>query len=233
MNHMEDLIARVKRARQIKGKQAAVVEVDRKKYQDDEDYTPAGVGGLLAASEKLLAINRGLDQPDHRDGLAFKRVMTPDSILRERIRMDESGMARKLMRMVSFRKTLAPISAFAFDNYSEKMLVGSPLAAPAEEINPMQHVENARRMTLMGPGGIGSRDALTAEMQSVNADQFGFIDTLAGPESEMAGVDTRLASGVRIGSDKKLYQQFRNKRTGEMEWISPDMLYNKVVKLPD
>jgi hypothetical protein len=32
---------------------------------------PVGVEGLLAASEKLLAINRGVVEPDERDSMKF------------------------------------------------------------------------------------------------------------------------------------------------------------------
>lgn len=242
---IDDLLAKVRRARQAK--QAAVVpsaepvtppplkaEEPRYAYQDDEEYVNVGLGGLLAASEKLLATNRGLEQPDHRDSWAFKRVMYPDRILRERIRMDETGMLKKVLRMAAMRRNLSPVAPFAFDDYALRMFVGgTPLSSPLEETNPMHILENARRLTLMGPGGIGSRDALTADMQAVSPDQFGFIDPVAGPESEMAGIDVRLAWGVRVGSDGRLYQQFRNRRTGELEWVSPDALQGKVVKIPD
>lgn len=241
---IDELIARARRARQgfSSTKTAAPVKVPAavpasapapRRYGNDDEYVPVGVNGLLAASEKLLAINRGLEQPDHREGLAYKHVMTPDRILRERIAMDETGALKKVLRMAARQRSLKPLTAFGLDDYATRMLLGSPLVSPIEEINPMQHAEFARRMTLMGPGGIGSRDALTPEMQNVSADQFGFIDTLAGPESEMAGIDTRLAWGVRVGSDGRLYQQFRNRRTGELEWLSPADLQGKVIKLPD
>jgi DNA-directed RNA polymerase beta subunit len=85
----------------------------------------------------------------------------------------------------------------------------------------------------MGPGGIGDPNAITVDMQSVSATQFGFIDPIAGPESEKAGIDVRLASGARIGSDGRIYQLLKNRKTGKNEWVSPSDMRGKTLKLPD
>lgn len=230
MSQFDDVLQRVNRAR----RKLATARPVRPPQPDDQDFMPVGLNGLMAASEKLLAVNRGVAPLDHRDGLAYKRVVEPTTLLREAIRMDSSKMGRKMLRIAASRRNLSGFMPFIFDDYGTKMLIGgNPLSSSLEETNPMHIVENARRMTAMGPGGIGSRDALTADMQAVNADQFGFLDVVAGPESEMAGIDTRLAWGTRIGSDGLLYQQFRNKRTGEIEWLSPVDLLGKTLKLND
>jgi len=200
---------------------------------DEEVYRGVGVDGILAASGKLLAVNRGEANTDERDSLAFKRVMTPDKMMRERIRMDADKSANKVMRALAKKKSLKAFTPFHFDNYTSGLLVGNPLSTPLEEINPMHIAEQARRITLMGPGGIGSPRAITPGMQAVHASQFGFLDPLAGPESERAGIDSRLSWGVRVGSDGRLYQRFRNRKTGEVDWVSPDALEGKTVKLPD
>jgi hypothetical protein len=62
---------------------------------------------------------------------------------------------------------------------------------------------------------------------------FGFIDSVAGPESSRAGVDTRLAWGAQTGDDGKLYQKMLNRRTGKHQWVSPNDLVGKVVGLPE
>ena len=74
---------------------------------------------------------------------------------------------------------------------------------------------------------------LTSSSLSDFVSQFGFVSAIEGPESEKIGIDVRLAWGSKIGSDGKIYQQFKNKRTGQMEWLSPADIKNKVVKLPD
>ena len=199
---------------------------------DQEPYVPVGLSGLLAATEKLLAVNRGLDDTDERDSQVFKKVFTTDRLISERIRNDVGGTRKKLLRMASFRKNLSVIPPLAFDDYTQKQLVNNPLSAPLEEINPMQLVESARRLTQMGPGGIRSSESITPEMQAVHPSQFGYLSGIEGPESERIGVDARLTWGTKIGSNGRIYQLLRNNRTGRLEYVSPADLDGKTVKLP-
>lgn len=205
---------------------------------DNDSYVPIGVRGLLSASEKLLAINRGLEEVDERDSYAYKRLWGVDKHLEERIKLDAGKLRSGLMRNVVKHKNLNAAYPFIFDAYSKNLILGdtqeaNPLSSPLEEINPMHILEQARRITQMGPGGIGSSDAITEEAQSVHPSQFGFVSAIEGPESEKIGIDVRLAWGSKIGSDGKIYQQFKNKKTGQAEWLSPADLQTKVVKLPD
>jgi hypothetical protein len=150
---------------------------------DEDEYMPVGVGGLLAASEKLLAINKGLDKTDERDSLVFKRIMTTDKLLSERIELDNNKVRQKLIPRIAKAKSLLKLHPFAFDNYMEGHLLGNPLSSPLEEINPLHLVEQARRISAMGPGGIGSDNAVTEDMQAVRGDQFGYLSVLEGPET--------------------------------------------------
>lgn len=233
------------RAAQVLAKAAGLVSVAPKISQtpqpaptitldpdDKEEYSPVSVGGIVAASEKLLAVNRGLTPPDDRDNYAHKRVVTPAGFLKEAIRLDSGRVRRQLAALAARRRSLSAISPGAFDAYIDGMLNGNPLALPLEEINPLHLLEQSRRLTHFGPGGIGSSDAITPEMQAVHASQFGFISSIEGPESERAGVDVRAAEGSKLGSDGKIYQRFR-RRDGSYAWLSPEDTQDLVVKLPD
>lgn len=200
---------------------------------DGEEYMKVGIDGVLASSEKLLAVNRGLEDVDERDSLKFQKILRPHSMLRESIKMDAGKVARQMMYQAAKRRDLGGVNTNTFDSYVERLMVGNPLTAPLEEINPMQLVESARRITKMGPGGLGSDDSITEEAQSVHPSQFGFISCSEGPESARAGIDVRAAWGTKIGSNGRLYQKFYNRRTKRMEWKSPEDLDNMVVKLPD
>lgn len=194
---------------------------------------PADIDTILASTEKLLAVNRGEAEPDERDSLEFRRVMTPDKLFAERIKLDADKIRRVAMRRVSKSRNLKPISTAHFNPYTEGLIVGHPLSSPLEEINPVSLVEQARRITGMGPGGIPSEDSITAEMQTVHPSQFGFISSYEGPESSRAGVDVRLAHNARIGSDGNIYQQFLNRKTGKLQWLNPGEASHSVVGLPE
>lgn len=199
----------------------------------EEPYVPVGLNGLLASTEKLLAVNRGQEETDFRDSQIFKKNFEPDRQLWERIRVDKDGIRKGLLRSASGRRNLSGLVPFYFDKYTEKHITANSLVSPLEEINPIHLVESARRITHMGDGGIRSADSITEELQSVHPSQFGFIDPLAGPESERAGVDVRLSWKAKLGSDGRIYQVYRNKKTGKQEYKSPEDLDGLNVKLPD
>lgn len=214
----------------------AVPQSHHRYLSDDdehEEYAPIGIDGLLASTEKLLAVNRGIERPDHRDSASNDRVYTVDRLMAERIKLDHGKTLRSLMGRLSRRKNLSALGPAAFDTYTIDYLKGNPTASAIEEINPMSIAEQRRRITKMGPGGIGDPNAITVAMQSVDTSQFGFISPLEGPESEKAGIDVRLAYGARVGSDGRIYQLVRNVRTGKKEWVSPSSLKGKTVRLPD
>lgn len=97
----------------------------------------------------------------------------------------------------------------------------------------MHIVEQSRRITAMGPGGLPSSDSITSEAQALHPSSFGFIDIIAGPESERAGVDVRAAMGTKLGSDGKIYQRFKDRKNGVVRWLSPSDLDGKVLGLPE
>ena len=200
---------------------------------EHEKYAPVGIDGLLAATEKLLAVNRGLAETDDRDSLPNDRVHTVDRLMAERVKLDHGHALRAMMGRLSRMRTLDPVGPDAFGGYTMGYLKSNPLVTALEEINPMHILEQKRRITKMGPGGIGDPNAITDDMTAVSATQFGFVDPLAGPESEKAGIDVRLAHGARVGSDGRIYQLLVNRRTGKKEWVSPSNLRGKTLKLPD
>lgn len=163
-------------------KKVDIDDLDDDDDNDDDEYVPVGLQGLLGASEKLLAVNRGVDKPDERDSLIFKRFMTTDRLLSERIDMDADRTRAKIMPAIAKQKSLRSMHPFVFDNYMEGFLLGNPLSTPLEEINPLHLVEQSRRVTQMGPGGIGSDNAVTQDMQNIHSSQFGFLSLLEGPE---------------------------------------------------
>lgn len=212
----------------------AKLTVHAKDLADDgEPYVPVGLHGIMASTEKLLAVNRGLVPTDERDSLQYKKTFRTSDLLGERVRLDADKLRRSLLRKAAKTRTLKGLHPFYFDPYAEKHLIGNPLSSPLEEINPMQLVEQARRVTLMGPGGVGSSQAITDEMQNLHPSSFGFLSSLEGPESEKIGIDSRMAMGTKMGSNGRIYQKFWDNRKGKYRYMSPEDLDGLVLKLPD
>ena len=199
---------------------------------DHESYSPVGVGGLLAATEKLLAVNRGLTETDDRDSLPNDRIHTVNKLMAERVKLDSDRPLRTLMGRLNRAGNLNPMPPDAFSAYTVGYLTGNPLAPALEEVNPLHNADQQRRITKTGAGGIGDPNAITNDMQAVSGSQFGFICPVSGPESSLAGVDVRLAHKARIGSDGRIYQIFRN-GAGKKQWVSHVDAKGKVIRLPD
>lgn len=202
-------------------------------HESKEDDVPADVDTILASTEKLLAISKGLADTDDRDSLEFRRIHTVADLLNERIHLDADKLLRTAMRRLSRQRSLKALHTNHFGQYASGLIVGHPLSSPLEEINPMHLAEQARRITALGPGGIPSTESVTEEAQNVNPSQFGFFSSLETPESEKAGVDVRQAWDTKLGTDGKIYQKMLNRRSGQQEWVSPSDLADKVVGLPD
>ena len=201
--------------------------------EDDPHDVPAGVDAVVHSTKKLLAVNRGQAEPDERDSLMFRHILGPDKLMTERVALDAGKLRLNAMRRLSRMRTLKGLTPGHFDGYATGLLIGNPLSSPLEEINPMHLVEQSRRITQMGPGGLPSEESISSEAQALHPSSFGFLDILAGPESSRIGVDTRAAWGTKIGSDGKIYQRFHDRRRNVHRWLSPEDLHGKTLGIPD
>jgi hypothetical protein len=190
---------------------------------DDEgdEYQSVGLEGLLASTSKLLAVNRGLDTPDERSIPTFTKVYTMDKLMRERIRLDEGKLRRNILRMVASRKNLSPIHPRVFDPYYKEIITKNPMTTPIEETNPLQLVGQQRRITHMGPGGIGSLDAVTPDMNAVQANELGFYSPIEGPECFDAQSEVYTARGWVAWPDVNSSDRIACRVEGALEFRAP------------
>jgi len=188
---------------------------------------------LLRASQKLLNVNRGVEEPDNRDNPRFSKFYGIEHMLGERVDKDASKLLKPMLFRIRRDGNLSRVGRNALGPYIDNFLSTSGLAQPGEEANPMSILIQQSRITRTGEGGISSPDLITPEARGVQGDYLGFVDFIAGPESSAAGVDVRAAYGTVIGKDHKLYNIFRNMQTGKKEYLSLDQAADKVIAFPD
>ncbi len=194
-------------------------------------FSNVGPATLMAATQKLLRVARGEDEPDDRDALAYQHMMGPEDLFPERL-LRAKSVARQLLWKASARGNLDGVSSNAYDEAIKSALMGSGLGMPLEEINPADIFDQQARVTRMGEGGIPSLDAVPDEARSVQPSQFGFIDFLRTPESGKVGVDARIARAAVKGQDGKIYTQVRTP-TGEMVYKTPQEIADATVAFPN
>lgn len=185
---------------------------------------------ILDITRKLLAVNRGEQQPDDRDSLEFQNFVGPEDVFPERVHKSKA-LLQQLLWKATARGNLEHMPAGVFDKMFDAALMTSGLGMPLEEINPAEVFDQASRVTRMGEGGIPSADSVPDDARAVQPTQLGFIDFLRTPESGNVGVDLRIASGARKGRDGKIYARVFSP-DGAERWVTPQDLAEKTLAFP-
>jgi len=187
---------------------------------------------ILAATGKLLKVNRKEADPDDRDHLAYQQFVGPEDLFAERIRRDHGGLRRGIFKKIAQAGSLAKMPSGAMTPQLSQVLLGSGLAQALEEINPAEVFDKQTRVTRLGEGGIPSVDSIPDESRSVQPSHMGFIDPIRTPESMRVGVDLHMARASRKGSDGRIYTQVRDGK-GNLTWKSPQDLSDAAIATPE
>jgi DNA-directed RNA polymerase beta subunit len=195
-------------------------------------HTGVTLDTLMDITKKLIKVNRKEAEPDDRDALHFQKFVGPEDLFSERIARDKGGVRRNLLWKMSGKGNLDSMPSSALDKQLKSALLGSGLGQAIEEINPTDIYEKTMSVTRVGEGGIGSMDAIPMESRNVQSSMLGYVDPVRTPESGRVGVDTYLARGSRKGSDGKLYAQFKDLRSGEITFKTPQDVADLTVGFP-
>lgn len=109
----------------------------------------------------------------------------------------------------------------------------SQLSTILDQTNPLAEVDNLRRLTVMGVGGI-SRERASFSIRDINASQYGRIDPVRSPEGPNIGLVTYMALYSRVNEYGFLETPYRKvvketkgdktivRVTNEIEYLSAD-----------
>lgn len=175
---------------------------------------------LLDATRKLLAVNKGEAGVDDRDNLAFMTLHGPEDLISERVGRDRMVLGKALWK-VSRQGHLGSMPPNLLTRGIDSAIMSSGLGAPGEMINPLMIYEQQGRISRMGEGGIPSLDSVPADSRNVQPSHFGFLDPLTTPESLRVGVDSRIASLAKKGTDGQVYSQAFRDRFGRPLTLTP------------
>jgi DNA-directed RNA polymerase beta subunit len=175
---------------------------------------------MADATSRLLSLSRGESENDDRDSLEFQSVHDMSDFLSDKISKDQNRVSQKLLwKLTNKNGEVASLPTGHLDEHVKYLFNNSGVSQQIEEINPFDYYDQNQRITRMGEGAMTSMDSIPKESRDVQASYMNYIDPIRSPESMKIGVDMRLARNVRKGKDNKLYTQFINARTGELEWI--------------
>ena len=195
-------------------------------------YRNVSVDSILDATKRILAVHRKESDPDDRDAMAYQNMYGPEDLFAERIKSAYKIM-RPLLWKASLKQNLSPFSSGFLSSHVNSAIMLSGLGQPLEEVNPADLLNQVTRVSRLGEGGIPSLQAVPEEARNVQPSHFGFIDPLLTPESLKVGVDSRLAINAKKGTDGKVYSKFRDTKTGEELWKTPQEIANSVIAFPN
>lgn len=207
-------------------------EVNR--YTLGSEHSKVTSKALLDASQKLLNIYKTGTDVDDRDSLMFKTFHSVDDFIKERIQLDARTVAMKVKGRATNKTKLREIVPVApFSSGVRSFLTGSQLSAIPTQINPMEMIDHAVKVTSLGEGGISSERAIPLEARQLHPTHFGVLDPVRTPESFKAGVDIRAALFAHRDSKGNLYTLAQNVKTKKTEYLSSKQVFESVVAFPN
>ena len=189
---------------------------------------------LLAASKKLLDVHRAGADVDDRDSLEFKTFHSVDDFIKERIGLDARTMKMKIGLKLDASKgdVKKALPTGPFTRSVEGFLTNSSLSAVPMQINPLELVSQAVKVTSLGEGGISTERAIPLEARNLHPSHLGIMDPARSPESFKVGIDIRAAIGTRRDDAGNLYARMKNVKSGETEYLKPSEALRHVIAFP-
>ncbi len=191
---------------------------------------------LLKASQKILQVYQGTTPEDDRDSLEFKSMHSVEDHFAERIRLKGKDVVNKIKFKANFSKGKPSIAAFmpvgAFTKVVRSFITNASLSAQPTQINPVEIIDYAVKVTPLGEGGIENERVIPDEAREAHATQFGILDTIKTPESSHAGVDVRAAMLAAKDSNGVMYTPLYDLRKGGIKYVSAKEIKRGVVAFP-
>lgn len=158
---------------------------------------------IIRIVKKLIKINNGAEPSDDIDHLCNRRIRSVGEVLERQL----LAGVRRLEKNIKDKMSLYGQDA----KVTPSMLVGTkPIAASIQsffganqlstfmdQTNILAELENKRKVTAAGPGGI-VKERATFSIREVHNSQYAKFDPVTSPESANIGVVTQLAVLARI-----------------------------------
>ena len=158
---------------------------------------------IILIIKKLIKINNGVELSDDIDHLFNRRIRSVGEVLERQL----LGGVRRLEKNIRDKMSLYGQDA----KVTPSMLVGTkPIAASIQsffganqlstfmdQTNILAELENKRKVTAAGPGGI-TKERATFSIREVHNSQYAKFDPVTSPESVNIGVVTQLAILARV-----------------------------------
>ena len=162
------------------------------------------VDDIVAAIKLLIKLQNGQGRVDDIDSLANRRVRRVGELvattafrlgllrlersIREKMSLTKVDSETTPSTLVNPRPVIAAIADFFRRNRLSTIL---------DQTNPLSELDNLRRLSVMGAGGV-TRERASFSMRDINTSQYGRICPVRSPEGPNIGLVTYLALYARV-----------------------------------
>lgn len=154
---------------------------------------------IIASIKYLIGLQNNQGRVDDIDSLSNRRVRRVGELvattafrlgllrlersIREKMSLAKADVEITPSTLVNPRPVIAAVSDFFRRNRLSTIL---------DQTNPLSEIDNLRRLSVMGPGGV-TRERASFSMRDINASQYGRICPVRSPEGPNIGLVTYLA----------------------------------------
>ncbi|MCB9813070.1 MAG: DNA-directed RNA polymerase subunit beta [Pseudomonadales bacterium] len=165
----------------------------------DKDTVVLTKEDIVATVKYLIKLQNGQGKVDDIDHLSNRRVRQIGELVKESafriglIRLEKS--IREKMSLTKTEEILTPsalVNARPLIATISEFFRRNRLSTILDQTNPLSEIDNLRRLSVMGTGGV-TRERASFSMRDINASQYSRIDPVRSPEGPNIGLVTYLS----------------------------------------
>ncbi|GCE45614.1 DNA-directed RNA polymerase subunit beta [Thermosporothrix hazakensis] len=167
-----------------------------------QSYRILTLDDIVNIVRRLIALNNGRGRPDDIDHLGNRRVRSVGELIQAQFRVGLQRMERVVKERMSIQEpdqatpnaliNIRPVVASIREFFG-----GSPLSQFMDQVNVLSEIDNKRRLSAMGPGGL-SRERASFEVRDVHSSHYGRICPIETSEGANIGLISNLATYGQI-----------------------------------
>ncbi len=204
----------------------------RLKIKVDEEVAVLTKDDIIATIAYLIKLQHGEGKIDDIDHLSNRRVRRIGELVKDNaFRIGLIRLERSIREKMSLTKTDSSLTPAALVNARPLIATISQffrrnrLSTILDQTNPLSEVDNLRRLSVMGTGGV-SRERASFSMRDINASQYSRICPVRSPEGPNIGLVTYLALYTQVNKYGFLEAPYRKviEKDGKMK-VSDEVVY--------
>jgi len=159
---------------------------------------------LVLIIKEVIRLNITKEPEDDIDHLGNRRIRAIGGLIQNRFRVGLARMERIIKDRMSTSEitSITPsklVNARPVIGVVREFFMSSQLSQFMDQTNPLAELENKRRLSAMGPGGL-TRERAGFDVRDVHTTHYGRICPIATPEGPNIGLVGHLASYARLNS---------------------------------